>query len=65
MSGFILVHDDVNTKVAELEVRIVLGQFNKAIAQLTTAFEELVADGELDEARLVIGIAKRAKGREL
>lgn len=66
MSGdMILVHDDLTTKLDELEPILVRGQFNQAIVALRKTFETHVEAGELDEARLLVGLAKRARSREL
>jgi hypothetical protein len=61
----ILVHDEIDTKLDELEPLIVRGQFNQAITELQKIFEQHVEAGELDEARLLVGLANRAKSRDL
>ena len=65
MSDMILVHDDIHTKLDELEPILVRGQFNQAVKDLRKAFEDLLEAGDLDEARLLVALTKRAKGRML
>lgn len=61
----ILVHDDIATKLDELEPILVRGQFNQAMKDLRKIFETHVEAGELDEARLLVGLTNRAKSRDL
>jgi hypothetical protein len=56
--------NELDQTIADLEPMIVRGQFNKAIRELTAAFEKRLEEGNLGEARFLIGMTSRAtKGR--
>jgi hypothetical protein len=56
---------ELDTTIENLEPMIARGQFNKALRELTAAFEKRLEAGEIDEARLLVGMATRAaRGRE-
>lgn len=48
-----LVHDDIETKLVELEDRIVRGQFNQAIRRLQEVFDTTVEDDVQGARRLI------------
>lgn len=54
MSGdMILVSDDIETKLVELEDRIVRGQFNQALRRLQEIFDATVEDDVQGARRLI------------
>ena len=56
---------DVTIAIENLEPVLVRGQFNQAMRDLRRIFETLVEAGQLDEARLLVGLTNRAKSRDL
>ncbi len=56
---------DVTIAIENLEPVLVRGQFNQAMRDLRRIFETHVEAGELDEARLLVGLTNRAKSRDL
>ena len=55
----------IEQEVAILEPILIRGQFNQAIRELRRTFEKHVEGGELDEARVVVGLANRPRRHEV
>ena len=54
-----------DAELANLEPLIVRGQLTKAVRALTKQFENLLEEGQLGEARLIVGLVNRATARLL